>query len=145
MRAAGTSRKPYIPVNQVYDILPIRSHLEPDEEEDVEFIYYGHAFRKFKGACLCEVKGGPEYEMTLKGEASTVGFRLDRSLLDFGKVLYSKREDKEFCIMNQSKVAFSFKISIMGGEREGVVEVQPSTGKVFTNDKQRVVVRFRPG
>ena len=58
MRAAGTSRKPYIPVNQVYDILPIRSRLEPGEEEDVEFIYYGHAFRKFKGACLCEVKAG---------------------------------------------------------------------------------------
>ena len=28
---------------------------------------------------------------------------------------------------------------------EGVVEVQPSSGKVFANDKQRVLVRFKPG
>ena len=70
-RAASTSRKPYIPVNQVFDILPIRSKLGAGDSEDVEFIYYGHASRRFKGTVLCEVEGGPEYELTLLGEAST--------------------------------------------------------------------------
>jgi len=146
-RLAATTRRPYIPVNQVYDILPIRSKLAPGEEEDVEFIYYGHAHRKFKGGCLCEVEGGPEYELTLIGEASTVGFKLDRSLLNFGKVLYSRREDREFHIINPTKVAFSYRIHVLkqDGDRQGIVEVHPSHGKVSPNDKNRVVVKFRAG
>ena len=144
-RAASTSRKPYIPVNQVFDILPIRSKLGAGDSEDVEFIYYGHASRRFKGTVLCEVEGGPEYELTLLGEASTIGFRLDRALIDFGKVLHTKREDKEFAIVNMGKVAFPFRVRLDGVSRPNMIEVYPAHGRVFANDKQRIVVRFKPG
>ncbi|KAH8063156.1 hypothetical protein JL722_2318 [Aureococcus anophagefferens] len=99
-------------VGLVFDILPIRSRLKPGEVEDVDFIYYGHAGRKFKGTCLCEVEGGPEYHIVLLGEASTVGYKLDRASLDFGNVLYTKSEDLEFNIVNTGKVAFPFTISL---------------------------------
>ena len=59
-KASATTRKPYVPVNQVFDILPIRSMLKPGESEDVEFVYYGHNNRRFKGMAVCEVEGGPE-------------------------------------------------------------------------------------
>jgi len=75
-------------------VLPIRSCLAPGETEDVEFVYYGHSGRKFKGTCLCEVDGGPTYELTLIGEGSSVSYQLDRSFLDFGKLLYNRREEK---------------------------------------------------
>jgi hydrocephalus-inducing protein len=88
----------------VFDILPIRSRLRPGESEDVEFVYYGHANRKFKGTCICEVEGGPEYELTLIGEGSTVSFSLDKAFLDFGKILHTKSEEKEFFLINPSKV-----------------------------------------
>ena len=54
---------------------------------------------------LCEVEGGSEYELTLLGEASTIGFRLDRALIDFGKVLHAKREDKGFGHRSRSRSA----------------------------------------
>jgi len=43
-RAVSTSRKPYIPVNEVFDILPIRSHLKPGETEQIEFVMYVFLF-----------------------------------------------------------------------------------------------------
>jgi hypothetical protein len=108
-------------------------------------VYYGHANRKFKGTCVCEVEGGPEYEMTLTGEASTMSFQLDRTFLDFGKVTHTNTEEKDFFILNPSKVAFAFKISLDKVVRPGVVDVAPSAGKVYPGERQRVVVRFAPG
>lgn len=34
-RQSATVRRPYIPVNQIFDILPIRSFLRPGESEEV--------------------------------------------------------------------------------------------------------------
>lgn len=34
-RLSATARRPYIPVNQIFDILPIRSFLRPGESEEV--------------------------------------------------------------------------------------------------------------
>lgn len=34
-RQSATARRPYIPVNQIFDILPIRSFLRPNESEEV--------------------------------------------------------------------------------------------------------------
>lgn len=131
--------------DQVFDILPIRSRLRPGETEDVEFVYYGHAGRKFRGTALCEVEGGPTYELSLLGEGSTVSYQLDRAFLDFGKVLHSRREEKEFYLLNPSKVTFSFKINLDKVVRQGVVDVSPSSGKVFGGEKQKIIVRFTPG
>lgn len=50
------------------------------------------------------MEGGPEYEVSLVGEASTMSFQLDRAFLDFGKILHTKTEEKEFFIHNPSKV-----------------------------------------
>ena len=94
-------------MNQVFDILPIRSHLEPDEYEDVDFVYYAHAGRKFKGICLAEVVGGPEYQLALVGEGSTVGFKLDKSSLDFSSVLYTQFKEARIYDSQHGESGFS--------------------------------------
>lgn len=135
-------KKDAVAPNQVFDILPIRSALEPGDFEDVDFVFYGHANRKFKATCLCEVEGGPEYSISLVGEASTVAFKLDKQQLDFGDVLYSKSEDLELTIMNTGKVAFPFSIASSSKE---VLDAHPVRGQVEAGDKQAVVVRLTPG
>ncbi|KAF1329694.1 Hydrocephalus-inducing protein, partial [Globisporangium splendens] len=144
-RALATVKKPCIPINQVFDILPIRGHLKPNESEKIEFIYYGHANRKFKSLVACEVEGGPEYELTLLGEASSLVYKLDKQFLDFGQVLYNKTEDREFSILNVGKVPYGFSITAETIGRGRFVEVTPSAGKVAPNDKQKIIVRLRPG
>jgi len=57
--------------------------------EDVEFVMFGNSNTKFNCWALCEVEGGPEYKVALIGEASTVSYSLDKSFLDFGKILYT--------------------------------------------------------
>ena len=57
-RKKATAARPYIPVNQVYDVLPIRSLLRPGETEIVEFAFYGHANRKFRTSAVGIVQGG---------------------------------------------------------------------------------------
>lgn len=144
-RAVATAKKPYIPINQVFDILPIRGRLAPRESERIEFLFYGHANRKFKSTVACEVEGGPEYELSLAGEASSLVYRLDKQCLDFGQVLFNKTEDREFSILNVGKVPFSFAVVAEKLGRGRAVDVSPSSGKIAPNDKQKVVVRLRPG
>ena len=66
-----------VPANEAFDVLPIRSVLEPGESEDVEFVLFGHTNSKFNCFAICEVEGGPEYKLTLIGESSTVAYSLN--------------------------------------------------------------------
>eukprot|EP00501_MAST-03F_sp_TOSAG23-6_P000263 GSMAST32.ASY1.ANO1.269.1 assembled CDS len=143
-RAVSTSRKPYIPINQVFDILPIRSFLKPGQSEKIEFVMYGHTNRSFKGKCVCEVEGGPDYDMDLIGEASSVSYKVDKLELDFGDLLHNRAEELEFNISNTGKVPFSFRVSTDLISRPGIVEVIPTSGRIFGKDKAKVVVRFCP-
>ncbi|KAL4085786.1 hypothetical protein PRIC1_014796 [Phytophthora ramorum] len=143
--STATAKKPYIPINQVFDILPIRGMLRPNESEKIEFVFYGHANRKFKSTVACEVEGGPEYELTLSGEASSLVYKLDKQSLDFGQVFYNKTEDRDFSILNVGKVPFSFSILIDSIACGRTLEISPTSGKIAPNEKQRILVRLRPG
>jgi hypothetical protein len=43
------------------------------------------------------------------------------------------------------QVTFGFKVSLDKVSRQGVIDVSPSSGKIFGGEKQRVIVRFAPG
>ncbi|RLN65891.1 hypothetical protein BBJ29_005539 [Phytophthora kernoviae] len=139
------AKKPYIPTNQVFDILPIRGLLKPNESEKIEFVYYGHANRRFKSTVACEIDGGPEYELTLLGEASSLVYKLDKQSLEFGQVLYNKTEDRDFSLLNIGKVPFSFSILADNVARGRMLEVAPTSGKIAPTEKQKILVRLRPG
>ena len=142
---ASKKKKPHIPINQVFDILPIRSYLQPGESEQVEFVYYGHADRKFRGQVVVEVEGGPEYELALSGEASVMNQNLDVTYLDFGDQDYATTMDRDFKIINTGKVSFPFHIRLDKLARQGVVTVHPLSGRVHAGDSQKINVKFRPG
>jgi hypothetical protein len=43
------------------------------------------------------------------------------------------------------QVTFTFKVSLDKVVRQGVIDVSPSSGKVFGGEKQRIAVNFTPG
>lgn len=51
--------------------------LQPGGSQPVTFSFFGHANISSQVLALCEVEGGPVYEITLKGEASLVTYSLD--------------------------------------------------------------------
>lgn len=144
-RSSTSSKKANISINQVFDVLPIRSQLQPGESEDVEFIYYAQAQRKFSGHIVCNVEGGPEYMLTLHGEASGVAYKIDRNYIDFGSVLFDKYEDREFVILNTGKVPVSFKINTRKVKRLNTLAVSPMHGTIAANDKHKIIIKWKPG
>lgn len=55
---------------QVFDILPLYGTLKPGETEQITLTFYGHANIGSKAKALCEVEGGPTYELALLGNLS---------------------------------------------------------------------------
>lgn len=71
--------------SQVFDILPLYGILQPGDTEQVTMTFYGHADIWGKAKAICEVEGGPTYDLTLTGEASLVEYKFDCKEIDYGK------------------------------------------------------------
>lgn len=69
---------------QVFDILPLYGMLQPNETQQMSFTFYGHAYVAARVKALCEVEGGPTYEILLSGEASMVNYAFDIKEVDYG-------------------------------------------------------------
>ena len=76
---------------------------------------------------MCVVLGGPEYRFNFTGESSTVGFLLDRSVLDFKQVIFTSRKDEELLITNTGKVVFDYAVS-GSANAMGLFDVTPISG-----------------
>lgn len=55
------------------------------------------------------------------------------------------RTAKEFIVENTGKVPFQYSINIAGIIRKGLIEVNPSFGRIEGNEKQRFLVKVCPG
>ena len=128
-----------------FDILPIRSVLQPGESELVEFAYYAHANSRCAASAVCRVEGGPDYEVALNAESSSVKFSLDRSTIDCGKTTFNKTVTKELVLSNNGRVAFDWAINLRTLSRSGVVDVSPGMGHLEAAEKARLTVRITPG
>ena len=131
------------PVGQIFDILPIRSVLQPGENESIEFSMYGLPNGKFNGTAMCAVEGGPEYKFNISGEASTVSFSVDKSIVDFGKVIITDSKTEELKITNNGRVTFNYDIkpSIIAAE---LIEIIPSSGLVKPGEVKTIILVVRP-
>ena len=59
--------------------------MEPGETQRVTFTYYGHADVAANARAMCEVQGGPKYEVKLNGEASLIEYEFDKPAVEFGR------------------------------------------------------------
>lgn len=99
-----------IPINEVFDILPLSGFLQPGESEQVEFVYNAFGGQRFKTAAVCHVEGGPNYEVTLIGDSSLISYNLSVRHIDLGETQFCNWVTKEFQIENTGKVTFEYKI-----------------------------------
>lgn len=59
--AKKKKKKKELPINEVFDILPVSGILHPGETETVEFTYYAGYGMNFNGIAVCSIEGGPDY------------------------------------------------------------------------------------
>lgn len=139
----------HLPVNQTFDILPIRGIIKAGETQQVELVYYGHPQRRARATAVCEVVGGPDYELELKGEASDIKFKLDEKignpyLVEFAPQVYTKIDEKDFFLFNTGKVDFDFSFSVEKLSRPNLVNMLPMSGRIPAGEKQKIVVKMYP-
>ena len=67
--------------------MPIYGTLQPGESEQVTLTFYGHANIRSEICAVCEVDGGPSYDIKLKGEASLVSYKFDCQEIDYDKIV----------------------------------------------------------
>jgi hydrocephalus-inducing protein len=134
-----------LPINEVFDILPVSGILQPHETENVEFTFYAGNGLKYQGMAVCSVEGGPDYDVPIGGESSFVSYKLSTNELDFGEIAYNESISKDFYIENIGKVPFEFNINFGPVSRPGIIECSTMTGKVVEGERFKVSVKFFPG
>ncbi|XP_072403680.1 hydrocephalus-inducing protein homolog [Chiloscyllium punctatum] len=137
-------------VEQVFDILPLFGLLHPNESQQVTFTFYGHANIMSEVEAICEVEGGPAYQIALKGEASFIKYAFDRNEIDYGYQLLSLVAVAELTLMNTGKVGFDFAVLHLDqmAKQEpvtGVPLVTPCSGYIAANSEQKLKVSYLPG
>ncbi|KAL6033960.1 hypothetical protein STEG23_011292, partial [Scotinomys teguina] len=99
-----------IGIEEVFDILPLYGVMRPYSSHQISFTFYGHCDIIAQAKALCEVEGGPTYEIILKGEASLVGYSFDTKDINYGLQLFDHVTEREITLKNIGKVGFEFKV-----------------------------------
>ncbi|XP_074055255.1 hydrocephalus-inducing protein homolog isoform X3 [Macrotis lagotis] len=139
-----------IGVEEVFDILPLYGVLPPFTSHQVSFSFYGHCDIIARVKALCEVEGGPTYEITLKGEASLVSYKFDTNEINYGLQLFDHVMESEFILVNNGKVGFEFKVLeeiqlSVDGPHPGIPLILPRSGFIESNKEQTLKVYYLPG
>eukprot|EP01135_Chromosphaera_perkinsii_P007876 Nk52_evm68s1020 gene=Nk52_evmTU68s1020 len=139
-----------ITIDQVFDILPLQSTLQPDETETVQFSFYDMSNGDYSTTAVCSVNGGPDYEIEVKGQSSIIKYTLDHNHLDFGKQLFRNFAESYVTIHNTSDVGFDFQISepvhVTKGaqDQRDMITVSPTKGHVSAHTKAVLTLKFLP-
>ena len=142
------------PINQLFDILPIHGNLQPDEVMQVEFSYYGRAHSCVSTTAVCSVERGPEYPLLLKGRASSMTYKLSRSVLDISHCHYAKEVLLEVTLYNTGLVDFSFDVretrwasipTHSATSSHFILAFEPDSCLLPAGSHETVSVRFTPG
>uniref|UniRef100_A0A0G4I9B7 HYDIN/VesB/CFA65-like Ig-like domain-containing protein n=1 Tax=Chromera velia CCMP2878 TaxID=1169474 RepID=A0A0G4I9B7_9ALVE len=134
-----------VELNEVFDILPLRGRLEPGQTERISVSYFAFPNRKVSTTAVCSVRGGPEYEVQLSGEGSSLDYKVDKQELSFGNVAFNRSAEGEILLTNTGKLPFVFGWNLSQLSRPWLVDVTPQSGTLMGGQKQRLMIRFRPG
>ncbi|XP_077166200.1 hydrocephalus-inducing protein homolog isoform X2 [Paroedura picta] len=139
-----------ISVEEVFDILPLYGILQPDDTQQMSFTFYGHANIVARVKALCEVEGGPAYEILLSGEASLVSYAFNIKEIDYGLQPFDQVSEAEVTLRNTGKVGFQYSVldTIMASTNNpppGVPLTLPVSNYIESQKEQVLKVYYLPG
>ncbi|XP_003791425.1 hydrocephalus-inducing protein homolog isoform X2 [Otolemur garnettii] len=139
-----------IGIEEVFDILPLYGMLRPHSSNQISFTFYGHSNIIAQAKALCEVEGGPTYEIILKGEASLINYSFDTKEINYGLQLFDRVTEREIMLKNIGKVGFEFKV--LNDHQSspeilfpGVPLILPVSGFISSHEEQVLKVYYLPG
>ena len=92
--------------------MPLYGNLRPSESQQFQFSFYGHPHIIAEATAVCSINGGPDYEISLKGQASVMHYSFNQTVIDFGKqVQYNSNHTLLKVIQNQSEKSECYYVS----------------------------------
>ena len=79
-----------ISIDKVFDILPLYGRIDPGQEIATTIVFVGHSNLTAQCRAVCDVVGGPQYELNISGKSSFLDFQFSAEEIDFGKVLFDR-------------------------------------------------------
>ncbi|XJO77830.1 hypothetical protein BDV3_002359 [Batrachochytrium dendrobatidis] len=132
-------------ISQVFDIQPLLGLLYPGEKQEVEVYFYSQSTDKFNIKALCDVEGGPKYELALQGEASAITFSFDKTCLAYGTQSYQSISEQEIVLTNTGLVQFDYTVTVFSDTQfSSKIMVSPAQGTIIPRGKQKILVRYCP-
>ncbi|XP_010776308.1 hydrocephalus-inducing protein-like [Notothenia coriiceps] len=131
-------------VEEVFDILPIYGHLQPGEQQQVVFSFYGHENVSREVVARCHVEDGPTYEVKLRGEASVISYSLDSTHIDFGLQLFDHKGEADVTLRNTGRMGFTFNI-IYPKREDGEAGEEAGQKKALVEEQTENGQEVRPG
>uniref|UniRef100_A0A803TEP1 HYDIN axonemal central pair apparatus protein n=1 Tax=Anolis carolinensis TaxID=28377 RepID=A0A803TEP1_ANOCA len=133
------------PPRQVFDIMPLFGTLLPKETQKMSFTFYGHADIVARVKALCEVEGGPTYEVFLSGEASLVRISFFSPSQLFNHICVA-----EIILRNTGKVGFTYSVldnvwASAENPPPGVPLTLPMTSYIESGKEQVLKIYYLPG
>ena len=129
----------------MFDIEPVFGTVDPRGSVTAKIRFSGMCpDMEISSLAVCAVRGGPQYEIVLKGETSREAFALEGATeeLDFGLIHFDRWNDKELILMNLGKVVLNWTVNI---DSEDLLRVFPASGSLKGLDKTVLKVSVRPG
>ena len=91
---------------------------------------FGQTNASFDGHVLAVVEGGPEYKLTLQGEASAMAYSIEQVFLDFGKVTLTESKEMEFSIKNTGRVPLQFTVEAASEIGAQLLDIGSTSGRI---------------
>ncbi|XP_068116429.1 hydrocephalus-inducing protein homolog [Hyperolius riggenbachi] len=136
-------------VEEVFDILPQFGTLLPGESQTVSFTFYGHSDISAEARALCEVYGGPVYEISLHGEASLVSYTLTARDIDCGVQMFDQILEVDIVLKNTGNVSFPYTALTQSRETlstlPGEPFIEPMSGTIPAGEEQVLKISYFPG
>ncbi|NXF97015.1 HYDIN protein, partial [Eubucco bourcierii] len=134
----------------VFEVLPLQGVLQPGQSQQATFSFFGHPNVVASATALCQVEGGPSYEVKLSGEASLISYLLDSTELDLRLQQCDVVTEAEVTLQNSGKLPFTFLVlspstAAARSPLPGVPLVLPTMGSVGAGQQQVLKVSYLPG
>ncbi|KAJ3023439.1 hypothetical protein HKX48_003133 [Thoreauomyces humboldtii] len=126
-------------LQQVIDIRPMRGSLLPSEM--IEATFAGHVCGKFNAVAICDVSGGPKYEVFMRGDVAIFEYQLDRQTVDFGIQPYQDVVEQAVTLINAGRVSFDFSALLLPlSSLQRKVTLSPASGTLSPKSRQKISI-----
>ena len=135
---------------KIFDVYPIRYHIDPDEEMTIRFSFFAQSGTDMKSCsynatAICHIIGGPDYTLNLQGSSAAIQYRIDPLHIDFGSIHYQDELTRKITLQNTSDVPINYSVMIPKGIKFQSISFSPNAATIPVDGMQVISMKVMPG